>query len=57
MRKSLRLPFQSTECDANERQEPEIIADQAGAIVGGAMQDMDDDYLRGFDAVEDQVLP
>lgn len=35
---------------------PKLITEQDGAIVGGAMQDMDDDHLRGFDAVEDQVI-
>jgi hypothetical protein len=35
---------------------PKLITKQDGAIVGGAMLDMDDDHLRGFDAVEDQEV-
>jgi hypothetical protein len=35
---------------------PKLITKQDGAIVGGAMLDMDDDHLRGLDAVEDQVV-
>lgn len=36
--------------------QPKLITEQDGAIVSGAMEDMDDDHLRGFDAVEDQVV-
>ena len=34
----------------------ESFAEQLGAIVGGAMQDMDDDQLTGFNAITDQVV-
>lgn len=34
----------------------ELFAEQDGAIISGAMEDMDDDYLFGFHAVEDQVV-
>ena len=34
----------------------ELVAEQDGAIVRGTMQDMDDDHLLRFNAVEDQVV-
>lgn len=34
----------------------ELVAEQDPAIVGGTMQDMDDDHLLRFNAEEDQVV-
>lgn len=34
----------------------ELVAEQDGAIVRDTMQDMDDDHLLRFNAVEDQVV-
>tara|TARA_R110000751_G_scaffold132913_3_gene235429 strand:- start:201 stop:671 length:471 start_codon:yes stop_codon:yes gene_type:complete len=34
----------------------ELVAEQDRTVVGGTMQDMDDDHLFRFNAVEDQVV-
>lgn len=33
-----------------------LFAEQDGAIVGGAMQDVDDDHLCVLDAIKDQII-
>ena len=34
----------------------QLFTEQHGAIIGGAVQKMDDDHLRRFDAIEDQIV-